>query len=180
MNGVWPTIMSPLCFPKINRAMKRILLLILSTAVLLGCHRNTSSDSASSTAKEGSIQIVADSTTEGAVHKYVSTAWCGEGLSEAVLTSALGIFRYKNCSEIQETLEVTDVRSAEGVTGAFLRYSVGTKVFRDVFWLRKINGRYARIFRNYPNTYSDNWGESAQSLREDADSWEGESANWYE
>jgi hypothetical protein len=163
--------------------MRIVALAVLFTSILLGCQRiqeDSPSNSASPNQAEGKIQLAADSTAEGAVRDYVSAAWCGEGLSEAVLTTALGIYRYENCSEILETLEVTDVRSAEGVTGAFIRYSIDTKVFRDVFWLRKINGKYARTIRDYPNTYSDDWGEEAQSLRKDADSWEEESAKWYD
>jgi hypothetical protein len=151
---------------------------------LLGCSdggRSTSTQEANETVREGPI-VLADSTVEGYVDKMVSTVWCGDyaGSENDILWTARDVYIYENCDELQETMELVEAKSADGITAVFIRYSVGTKIFRDVVWLRRVRNRYARTF-DRPSEYGDtDWSEAAIELREEADTWEDESANWYE
>ena len=82
---------------------------------------------------------------------------------------------------MQETLEITDVRNVGEVTAAFLRYSIGTKVFRETLWFRQVGEKYA-ITGDRPNTYSDDddWSHAAIELAEEADKWKEGSSTWHE
>lgn len=165
--------------------MLRILPLLLCGAVLFGCQNNPGqSDTPTSESTEESgpnLKVVADTSVQSTVREYVATFWCGDGLSGAAVAQASDIYRYENCEEVQETLEITDVRNAGEVTAAFLRYSIGTKVFREALWFRQVEERYA-LSRDRPTTYSDedDWSRAALELAEEADKWEEESATWHE
>lgn len=141
---------------------------------------------AASTPSDPAPRVVSDSTVEGALRGYVSAAWCGEGLAQSALYRARRIYRYEHCTEIQETLEVVDVRtvvdatSQDRVAAAFFRYSVGTKIFRDVLWFRRVEGEYARTDARPPSEPGDRWGNGASALMEEAENWKAGSALWYE
>lgn len=161
--------------------MLRTVLFLFCGAVLLSCQSDIKQSEASSPPTEGEVKVVADTSVRATVRSYAATAWCGEGLSGAVLYQASSIYRYENCEEVQETLEITDVRSAGAVTAAFLRYSIGTKVFRKALWFRKVGDKYA-VTGDRPMTYSDeeDWSSEAIELAEEADKWKKESATWHE
>lgn len=145
----------------------RTCLLLFFGAIVLGCQGNTASTSPG-------VKVVADTSVGATVREYVATAWCGEGLSGAALFQAVNIYRYENCNEIQETLEVVKVRDEESTSAAFIRYSVGTKVFREVMWFQNIGERYARTFDPYSKI------TLSTALNEEIDEWEKGSATWYE
>lgn len=165
-----------------------VLYLFFVSALVIGC-QNTGGQSATTESTDNEqegIKIVADTSVEGTVRSHVSTLWCGEDLSGSYASNATFLYRYENCDEVLETLEIAEVReglddSGNTVSAAFLRYSIGTKVFRDVLWFRQVGDRYART-RNRPGTYSDEEDWSAEALRiaEEADTWEENSAEWYE
>jgi len=132
-------------------------------------------------------RVVADSTVEGALRDFVSVVWCGEeGRAQTVLYRAHQIYRYEHCDEIQETLEVVDVRtvvdslSQTRVAAAFFRYSVGTKIFRDVLWFRRVEGRYARTEARPGAEPGDRWSETAGALVTEAEKWKEGSAVWHD
>ena len=132
------------------------------------------------------IKVIADSTVEATVRSHATTAWCGEGLSGTYASNAEFLYRYEHCDEVLETLEITEVREGlddggNAVSAAFLRYSIGTKIFRDVLWFRQIGDRYAQT-GDRPSTYSDeeDWSAKALEIAEEADTWEDNSAEWYE
>lgn len=168
--------------------MLRTVLLLLFASTLFACQGSTDqrevSPSLERTTNSG-IKTVTDTTVEAATREYVSTMWCGDGISGAAFFRAKNIYRYENCGELQETLEIPEVREGldrhgNTVSAAFLRYSIGTKVFREVLWFRKIGERYAST-TDRPTSYSDeeDWNAEALEAAEEADNWEENSADWY-
>lgn len=162
--------------------------LFFAATLVFGCQNSDNQPPASSEGGDSlqGIKVVADTTVEATVQSHVATAWCGEGLSGTYVSNAEFTYRYEHCDEVLETLEITEVReglddSGNTVSAAFLRYSIGTKVFRDVLWFHKIGNRYARTGHR-PSTYSDeeDWGANALKIAEEADTWEENSATWYE
>ena len=65
-------------------------------------------------------------------------------------------FMYRNRSEVLKTLEIVDVPTNGDLAVAFLRFSVGTRVFRDTHWLRKVDGQYWFI------TYVSKYGAESE------------------
>jgi hypothetical protein len=168
--------------------IRGIPVLLLASLLVVACQNNSSQSSAptNTTSSTQGIEVVADTSVEATVQSHVSTMWCGEGLSGTYLSSANFLYRYENCDEVLETLEVTGIKKAlddsgNTVSAAFLRYSIGTKVFREVLRFRQVGDRYAQT-GDRPTTYSDeeDWNPEALKLAEEADNWEEESAEWYE
>jgi len=132
------------------------------------------------------LRVVADSSVQSTVRAYVSVAWCGTGRAGEAVYRAHQIYRYENCDEIEETLEIIDVRTVaspvqgDSLSAAFLRYSVGTKVFREVLWLRRVGSRYARTDTRPPTAPKEGWGDEAAAVAREAQKWTEASAVWYE
>ena len=149
--------------------------LLFVSLLVIGCQDNSTQG----------VTVITGTSVEASVQSWVSTVWCGNNGNMYSLAGDLYI--YEHCDEIQDTLEIVDLNegkdaSGNTVTAAFLRYSVGTKVFRTVFWYRKMGDRYVRTVADAPRTYSDeeDWNAKALKIAEEADSWEEDSATWYE
>lgn len=91
--------------------------------------------------------------------------------------SASQAYLVNHQAEIMETLEVSDVSVSEDHGIAFFRYSIGSRIFREAYWLGRVSDRWYLI--PHLSKYSDSkpsdmsWFEEMMSRKE---KWEEESA----
>ena len=95
-------------------------------------------------------------------------------------------FKYHNRNEILKTLEVVKVQTNGVLAVAFVRYSVGTKIFRETEWLRKVDGRYwfsTYLYKSMAETSKDpvlkQNGKWIEEMEMQIENWEAESAIKY-
>ena len=85
--------------------------------------------------------------------------------------------------EILKTFEVVEVVQNSPVALALVRYSVGSKIFREAFWIRKVsNDRWS--YEPYISKYSDDkWVKEntkwIEEMSEKKDTWQkGSASKW--
>ena len=94
-------------------------------------------------------------------------------------------FLRKHRDEMLKTLEVVETVETEKLAVSFVRYSVGTTVYRDSVWMRKFDGRWLISANQYFSEYGDDpFGDGkpdqAKALIKRVDAWEKETANkWW-
>ncbi|MBT4851327.1 MAG: hypothetical protein HON37_04570 [Candidatus Marinimicrobia bacterium] len=99
--------------------------------------------------------------------------------------SMRGIFWDRNRDEILESLELVEIFEKNNVGLAFLRFSVGLKIFRKVEWIKKYDNNYWCL-AGYISTFSyeqfgteigfANW---IKEMDDKANKWKAESAEIY-
>jgi hypothetical protein len=152
--------------------MKRHLLLAGLASILLSCSY-TKADQLEEPSQQvaepqpGPIDLSASS-PEGVVRKMIEYYADGEG---GVFSDVQFFFR-KNGGEVGRTLEIgqTD-RVGDSRAVVRYRYSVGTKVFRDVLWVRRVDDGVWIISSDYPDNFDyislNEWRENSASFWED-------------
>ena len=87
-----------------------------------------------------------------------------------------------NRAEILNNLEIVELVEKENVAIAFIRYSVGTKIFRDAIWLRKVENKYWYIisyvskYTAEDDSYLKDKMEWVEEMLEKENNWEENSA----
>jgi len=94
-------------------------------------------------------------------------------------------FYRTNRTEILKNLEIVELIENENVAIAFIRFSVGTSVYRNALWFRKIENKYWYII-NYVSKYNaedDNYlkdkMEWVEKMIDKEDKWEENSASMW-
>jgi hypothetical protein len=84
------------------------------------------------------------------------------------------------------TLEIVETAQTDKVAVAFVRYSIGAHIYRDVASLRKIDGEWRlQFFRHFNGSsddpFGDGKGDRAKAIIKRADEWrESNKEEWYE
>jgi len=83
-------------------------------------------------------------------------------------------------AEIEKGIEVVDEEQADDIRAVFYRYTVGSKVFKNVLWMRRIGDVWwstYEYFSSYADDpFSDGQGARAKQLIERVQTWQQESA----
>jgi len=88
--------------------------------------------------------------------------------------------------EMLKTLEVVDTSQTDNIAVAFIRYSIGSTVYRDAVWMRKVDGRWLVCWKQYFSDYGDDpFGDgkpdAAKAVIKRVNEWEQESPKeWWE
>jgi hypothetical protein len=90
-------------------------------------------------------------------------------------------FIAKHRDEMLKTLEVVETVEVETIAASFVRYSIGGDIYRQVRWLRKVDGAWYVSQRTYYSSFGDdpfNDGnpERAKQLLNRTNQWEKDSA----
>ena len=94
------------------------------------------------------VKVVADSSFRDMVlgqRSYSTYA----GRDTVYIASPRDLFMWENREEIKDTYEIVEVDSAAGVAAAFVRYSVGSDIFREVKWGEEYRGRWFPSYGSY-------------------------------
>ncbi len=86
--------------------------------------------------------------------------------------------------EMLKTLEVVETKESANIGVAFIRYSVGTKMYRKGIWMRKVDGNWRVCQSQYFSTYGDDpfkdgKPDDAKKLIERVDEWEKGANEWF-
>jgi len=90
-------------------------------------------------------------------------------------------FIAKHRDAMLKTLEVVETAEVETIAASFVRYSIGGNIYRQVKWLRKVDGTWYVSQRAYYSSYGDDPfkdgnPERAKQLLKRTDQWEKDSA----
>jgi hypothetical protein len=64
-------------------------------------------------------------------------------------------FLRRHREEMLRTLEIAETVETEKVGVCFVRYSIGSDIYREVTWLRKLEGAWFVCERQYVSSYGD-------------------------
>lgn len=152
-----------------------ILVLLMSCADPLGEGNGAgqgSSDVSQTALGEKEVKVLADSSFTDMVRGQMDYySYAGE---DTVYIGSPGtMYRWKNRKEIQDTYEIVEVDSVSDVAVAFIRYSVGSNIFRDVEWGERYDGYwFSRSSYFGTNTrFTDEEEERITDLRGRAVEW---------
>jgi hypothetical protein len=86
--------------------------------------------------------------------------------------------------EMLKTLEIVDVTQTDKIAVAFVRYSVGSNVYREGVWMRRVDGRWRVCSSQYFSSFGDdpfNDGkpDEAKKLIKRLDDWEKDAKTWW-
>ncbi len=98
-------------------------------------------------------------------------------VTDDILLYASQAYRAAHRDEILKNLEVIDVSESEDYCIAFIRYSIGTDIFREAYWFGKVDEKWYRI--PYFSEYSDSKPADEEWFKKMIDrkkKWEEESA----
>ena len=98
-------------------------------------------------------------------------------LTDDVKLEASQAFRAAHRNEILTNLEIVDTSESGDHAIAFFRYSIGTDIFREAYWVGNVNGMWYWI--PHLSEYSDNKPTDEEWLKrmmERKEKWEDESA----
>lgn len=72
--------------------------------------------------------------------------------------------------EIMSTFEIADIDTVDNIVAVFTRYSVGSKIFRDVFWSRKVGDSWIRVIDTYDyrNDATRDWENGSAEMFADS------------
>lgn len=90
---------------------------------------------------------------------------------------ASSAYQAKHRDEILDTMEVADTQQKGGWAIVFVRYSIGSEIYRKTHWMRRIDGAWYWLL--YLSEYSDHKPEDEAWLKEmvkKAEKWEAESS----
>ena len=94
-------------------------------------------------------------------------------------------FWYKNRDEVLKTLEMVDFQQNGRIGIAFLRYSVGTNIFRTIQWVIEENKFWYLMISGLSKYNADDYNDSEKFLEwvekmyEKGEDWEKESAKMF-
>lgn len=94
------------------------------------------------------------------------------------------LFLKAHRDEMVKTLEAVDFADDGNIGVAFMRYTVGSKVYRESIWMRKMDAKWTASSRQYYSTISDDpFGDGkpadAKKLISRADEWEKDAKEWW-
>lgn len=108
----------------------------------------------------GAILIASDifisypkaTTPEDAIKLIYSTKPKKSALSELI---DYNLFWHRHWEEINRTFEVSSVETNDDMAIAFVRYSIGSDIYRKTHWLRKVEGQWTQPLGGYVSEYSN-------------------------
>lgn len=106
-----------------------LVIIFLSTVLLIGCKTETQID-----AKPP--ELVKYQTPQELIKKYYEILYSWSQVEDEAY------FYRTNRKEILNNLEIVEVIENENVAIAFIRFSVGTNIYRNALWLRKVENKY--------------------------------------
>lgn len=127
--------------------------------------------------------ILPSDTIQATLETYIEKVGLGYSVKDVPLIFDLSYFYRHNRNEISKTLEIVDVVECQRIGVAFMRYSIGTDIFREVVWFKKINDKWTiclspSFYAFSDDPFLDGKPERAKEIIERAEKWKNESHNW--